>query len=639
LLQARSEGNPYFAEQILVYLKEENLLEMSSAGWSLKHRMQETALPTDLRALLVSRLDQLPRRVRDVIQTASVLGREFSVHHLAGMLSDSANLQHEIVEAERAHVWLAIRPFQYFFTHALLRDAAYAMQTHASRVKLHGLAVQAMEWAYRDDISHHYGELAHHAERADLPEKAFNYLHHAAKAAADAYQNSEAVDYYTRALAFMAPDALTAQFDLLAERVELYSRMGKRDLQWKDLAALERWAEALADQDRIARALMMRSSYYFVIGSYMDSIECAQRAGDLASAALANSDLALYTQVVWITALLRLGRLDEAMQRALETLNHSQAVGNRKEESRTINVMGLIALERKEPETAQDYFTKALAIAREINDLALEARTLSNHARSVEGRDYVLARKYYEASYEMAHKIGDRVSESYGLGNIGFAAGSQGDFVAARFCYEQALMIAREIGNPYQEITTLINLSALAGLQNESQSALQSAQLAAELAQKTSDPSGEAWAQLYLGHALSLQNELDLAQAAYRKSIAIRDKLDQPSLAMEPIGGLLETHLRVSDFDAAGREAEKILQHLATGSTLDGADQPLRVYYACYLFLKKKKDPRSRQILQTAKSLLEAQASKFNDQAARQRYIENIPWRRAIREEELENLS
>jgi hypothetical protein len=157
------------------------------------------------------------------------------------------------------------------------------------------------------------------------------------------------------------------------------------------------------------------------------------------------------------------------------------------------------------------------------------------------------------------------------------------------------------------------------------------------LAQKTSDPSGEAWAQLYLGHALSLQNELDLAQAAYRKSIAIRDKLDQPSLAMEPTAGLLETHLRLSDLDAAGREAEKILQHLANSATLDGADEPLRVYYACYLFLKKKKDSRSRQILQTAKSLLEAQASKFNDQAARQRYIENIPWRRAIREAELDD--
>jgi tetratricopeptide (TPR) repeat protein len=494
-----------------------------------------------------------------------------------------------------------------------------------------------MERAYGAEISHHYGELAHHAERAAFPEKAFHYLRHAAKTAADAYRNSEAVDYFTRALAFVLPDDLAAQYDLLAERVELHARMGKRDLQWKDLSALERWAETLGDQDRIAKVLMLRSAYYFVIGNYMDSIECAKRAESIFSPALADSDLALYTQVVWITALLRLGRLDEAMQRARETLNLSQVVGNRKEESRTINVMGLIALEQKEPERAQEYFMKALEIAREMKDLALEARTLSNHARSVEGRDYVLARKYYEASYEIAHKIGDRVSEAYGLGNIGFAAGMQGDFVAARFYYEQALSIAREIGNPYQEITTLINLSALAGIQNDSQSALQSAQLAADLAQKTSDPSGEAWAQLYLGHALSLQNELDLAQAAYRKSIAIRDKLDQPSLAMEPTAGLLETHLRLSDLDAAGREAEKILQHLANSATLDGADEPLRVYYACYLFLKKKKDSRSRQILQTAKSLLEAQASKFNDQAARQRYIENIPWRRAIREAELDD--
>jgi hypothetical protein len=99
---------------------------------------------------------------------------------------------------------------------------------------------------------------------------------------------------------------------------------------------------------------------------------------------------------------------------------------------------------------------------------------------------------------------------------------------------------------------------------------------------------------------------------------------------MEPIAGLVETYLRENDLESSSREAEKILQYLENGSSLEGTEEPLRIYYACYLFLEKKQDPRSRQILQSAMSLLEAQVSKFGDDAARKRYIENIPWRRAI---------
>src|ERR1044071_7176747 len=86
----------------------------------------------------------------------------------------------------------------------------------------------------------------------------------------------------------------------------------------------------------------------------------------------------LYAQVVRITALLRLGRLEEAMQHALEALSQDRFAGNRREEGRTVNVMGLIALEQKEPSKAQKYLLEALEIAREIKDPSLEARALSN---------------------------------------------------------------------------------------------------------------------------------------------------------------------------------------------------------------------------------------------------------------------
>ncbi len=85
LLVERSDGNPFFAEQILLYLRDEGGLSKTEAGF-IPTFASESALPTDVRALLVARLDRLTQDVKGIVQTASVLGREFKLRLLARML-------------------------------------------------------------------------------------------------------------------------------------------------------------------------------------------------------------------------------------------------------------------------------------------------------------------------------------------------------------------------------------------------------------------------------------------------------------------------------------------------------------------------------------------------------------------------
>ena len=632
LLVERSEGNPYFAEQILRYLQEENLIETSQAGWRLVRKIEESFLPGDIRSVLVSRLDQLGRGVKESVQTASILGREFEIPLLTHMWRQDDLLEQHMAQAEQAAVWSPLDDLHYIFSHGLLRDAAYEMQMQARRRELHTLAVEALEHLY-GEVHTRYAELAYHAKYAGLAAKAQKYYLLAGKTAAESYQNHQGIEYYKRALAFTPPTDLKTQFDILMERVELFNRTGNRSAQMKDLETLHGLATQLVDEPSMARVLMLYASYYIATGDNLNAIDYAQQAESY-SAGLENTNLALYTQVVWCTALLRLGRLDEAMQRAQTTLDRDRAAGNRREEGRVLSAMGWIALEQKESEAAHRYLLEALEIAREVKDAGLEARALNNLAMyegSVKG-DHVRARQYYEEAYKLTREIGDRTSEGVALGNLGFVSGIQGDFLAAHSYHQQALQIAREVGNRYQEIYTLINLSAVSGIQNEASPALQYAQQAAELARQISEKSGEAWAMLYLGHAHLLESELELAKAAYHRSAVIRKELDQTSLSMEPIAGLVEVFLLEDDLEAASQEVETILSFLESGATLDGTEEPLRIYYACYLLLEKKRDPRARQILQAAVNLLEAQVSNFSDEAARQRYIENIPWRRAIRD-------
>jgi predicted ATPase/class 3 adenylate cyclase len=631
VLLKRSEGNPYFVDQIIRYLQEENFLETSNKGWALVKRLRDDFLPGDIRSLLVARLDQLAREVKECIQTASILGREFEILVLSEMLHEDQNVQVYVGEAEKAAIWAPLNEIRYIFSHGLLRDAAYEMQMQSRRQQLHHLAVEALESLYAEELKTRYAELAYHSAQADLRSKACHYYTLAGESAAEQYQNRQAIEYFTSALAFTPPEDLTAQFDLLAARVELFNRRADRASQFNDLDALDKLARRLGDHDRLAKMLMLRALYFYMLGNYLDAIDDASRAESL-SEAIAETDLAFLAQTTWFVALLRLGRLGEAMQRAQNTLQRVRKVGNRREEARVLNAMGLIALEQKDPATAESLLVKALNIGRETKDLSMEAKALGNLAlceTSVKG-NYALARHYHEQSYRIAREIGDRNAEGVALGNLGFTAGLQGDFAAAHQYYEQALALARETGNRYHQTYTLINLSAFSEMQNHGPRALRYAEEAADLARKAGDRSGEAWALHYMGHAYLLLNHLQEAQNAYQRSVEIRTELGQPSLSMEPLAGLVEVALHMDDMGAAASAGEKVLAHLANGGTLDGTDSPLRVYYTCYLFLKKQRDARSTELLQTAIQLLDTQVSKFKDEQTRKMYLENVPWRLAL---------
>jgi tetratricopeptide (TPR) repeat protein len=207
-----------------------------------------------------------------------------------------------------------------------------------------------------------------------------------------------------------------------------------------------------------------------------------------------------------------------------------------------------------------------------------------------------------------------------------------GDFPSARSYHERAILLAREVGHVYLETYTLINLSANAGVTNEPQASLNYAEKALELSYKAGDRSGEAWSLLYMGYAYLLLFDLPRAADAFQRAMLIRDELGQPGMKVEALAGLIQTYLEKGDGSSALRETENILSYLEQGGTLEGAEAPLRIYYACFLTLKKTGDLRSQNVLRAAVQLLETQVSKLRSEASRRRYVENVPWRHALRQ-------
>jgi len=196
--------------------------------------------------------------------------------------------------------------------------------------------------------------------------------------------------------------------------------------------------------------------------------------------------------------------------------------------------------------------------------------------------------------------------------------------------YEQALLISRKVGNRMEEMYTYINLSTTEIAQGRADEAFVWIEKAFEFSNALGERTAAGWAYFCSGHAHLLKNNYEAAMQSFLKSIEIRTQINAPILAMEARSGLCEVFLRSGDLISAQRDAEQLMRYIEENRTLEGMEEPLRVFLSVINVFDKTKDPRIPVVLQYATQLLEAQVSKLRSEESRRMFVENVPWRRTI---------
>lgn len=82
LVLRQSEGNPLFVEELMGMLIERGDLKREGQEWVLTRELVALDVPNTLQGVLMARVDQLPPDARQLLQIASVLGREFPLEVL-----------------------------------------------------------------------------------------------------------------------------------------------------------------------------------------------------------------------------------------------------------------------------------------------------------------------------------------------------------------------------------------------------------------------------------------------------------------------------------------------------------------------------------------------------------------------------
>ncbi|HLB78719.1 MAG TPA: adenylate/guanylate cyclase domain-containing protein, partial [Candidatus Dormibacteraeota bacterium] len=210
LILDKTEGNPFFIEEIVQGLVEQGVLVRAGGGGEqppvarLARPLADIQLPATVQAVLTARIDRLPAAEKALLQTLAVVGKTFAWSLLARVVAQPeeellGRLAH-LRAAEFLYEQPAFPESAYTFKHALTQEVAYTSLLLERRQALHERTAQAIEALSADRLAEHYETLAHHYSRSGNTLKAVDYLQRAGQQAAQRSVLAEAITHLTAAL-------------------------------------------------------------------------------------------------------------------------------------------------------------------------------------------------------------------------------------------------------------------------------------------------------------------------------------------------------------------------------------------------------------------------------------------------------
>jgi len=211
-----TEGNPFFMEETVQVLLDEGAL-VRNGGTRLTRPISELKIPPTVQGILAARIDRLPRDAKDLLQTLSVVGREFPLSLIRAVLLKSDEelnrTLNELQLGEFIYEQPAVGDSEFIFKHALTQEVSYNSVLQEWRKQLHEGIGAALEKLYTSSIDDHLDELAHHYSKSNNPAKALEYHQRAGRQAVQRSAYSEAMRNFTAALEFLQRLPQTAERD------------------------------------------------------------------------------------------------------------------------------------------------------------------------------------------------------------------------------------------------------------------------------------------------------------------------------------------------------------------------------------------------------------------------------------------
>ncbi len=396
---ARSEGNPFFAEE---------LLAAHLAG---------SRLPLALRELVLARVEALSAAAQRVLAAAAVAGTRVDHGLLAAVVGqDAERLVWLLREAVTHHV-LAVDQASgaYVFRHALVQEAVYDDLLPVQRGPLHAAYAHALERRVEQRAGAtavEWGQLAYHWDAAHDQGRALLASVQAGQAAESACALAEALGHYERALELwdQAPEAAARspldRLGLLHRAAEVANLAGQyhRAIVLGRLALEE--VDAATEPLRAGALLERLARYHWVADDSPKAMAAVERAVAIIPAEPPSAELARALAAHGQLLMLASHHVD-ARARCEEAVAVARQVGDRAVEGHALTTLGtsLGVLGRLEEAVAD--LERGRQIARELGNVDDLLRAHANLATVLErGGRAADAVEVYLAGVDLARRFG-----------------------------------------------------------------------------------------------------------------------------------------------------------------------------------------------------------------------------------------
>jgi predicted ATPase/class 3 adenylate cyclase len=569
LLIERTEGNPLFLEESVRALVETGALAGRPGGYRLARPIEALQVPATLQTVLAARIDRLGPELKRRLQAASVIGKDVPLALLRAIdPGDEAALQHDLARLQAAELLYEARYFpepEYSFKHALTHDVAYGSLLLERRRATHAQVMAAIERLSAERQDEKVDQLAYHALRGEVWDKALAYVRQAGQKAVGRSALPQAAEYFEQALAALAhlPDSRPAREQAVDLRLELRSALypqGEFGRIVERLREAETIAASLDDQGRLARLSAYLASSLNTIGRHALAVEPARRAlaigtdqADLGACVLGDHFLGL--------AYHALGEYAHAathLRRNLERLR-GDLLGER------FGMHGAMSVFSRSPLVWSLAELGDFSQANRLNRESFQIAEAVQHAPTRGGAFMGASLLYVRAGeFDRAVELGEEAVPfcrhwglwgvlPYVLAQLGYAQVLSGRPAEGEPHLARGLALAAEIGHLRSHALWLAWLGEARLLAGRSDEALADGQRALTLARQRGERGTEAW-------ALRLQAEIAANQAPsparpareqYDRALSLAQALGMRPLAAHCLAGRGRLEARLGRPEAA----------------------------------------------------------------------------------------
>jgi predicted ATPase len=578
----RSAGIPFYLEEILRMLIDDEVIQQVEGNWQVIQGAQigPLGVPDNLQELILARFDRLEPSQRKILQSASVIGREFSLPLLLEILpnGDGGELVGRLSQLVEKAFLLPPGGSQgtdYLFRHVLTSDAVYSTLLRKERDGLHGQVGEAIERVYADRLEAQIEVLASHFLRSKRLDRALHYLILAGQKSARDYANLQAKHHYLEALRLLPKVAHTTD-------------------------------QAIQVRDGLGDVLAFTGEYEKARIHYKLALEILQKGGEEGF-----GQRACTLQRKLGTTFERQGDFDQALNHLAEAalILDRELTPLPEERASILNDTGWIHFLRGNFDDAYSYLSSAVRLVSSSRRHDVVASIFNRlGAVAYQQRNYRQAAEHVKRSLDLREKIGDVAGVARLYNNLGLLSLIQGNLSEAEANFRQSAEHLERIGDAEGITLSYINLGLVQLDRGNLPAAEENLVIGSTSAEQIGHRFYHGLALMYLGRLKTAQGLTGMSEQFLRDCLEVFTELNARDHIVDTFYYLGENSFNHEDLSGASewvRRASKLLDDLKVEDKVVSVQRGrvLRLHGAI---------ARKKGKVEQAENLLHESASIFN---------------------------